>query len=170
MSPHLELSETRNVLTAEDTTAYTIRRIDWRRIRRHVEQIASPDSTYQNAAWTSFGVAATTLFAFLTFWQATEDRAAWILPTCLVLFVAALLIGFLCLKMARDNQSAVTTSRKLCLEEMDELEGIFYRDEEPEGEESTQDVQWGPILRALLDSPLPLDFELEEEGGEQQDE
>lgn len=114
------------IVTPKDTTEIQLRLVDWRRIYRKVKSISPSMSGRELFAGVFWGVTGSAFLSLVPLYQANPPVEPWVKAVLLVIALAALVVGIVIWRGAKDHAKDVITTRDDLMKDMWELHRTYF--------------------------------------------
>ena len=109
-----------------NTTEFSIRLIDWKRIYRRIKSIPRKSPIFLTAAGILFGTGATAIFSLVPLYQATQNVEPWVKPVYWIIGFAAILLGGITTYFCKETDKVVKSSCLEVQQDMKEIHSLYF--------------------------------------------
>jgi hypothetical protein len=132
--PQLVKFENRAIKTVlpTDTTEFSMRLMDWRRIFSRAKQIPEGSATYANLQFACIGAFVSAGFALISEYQDSTKLAEWVRPTTWAILACSAVLAAVFFVVSKDRDKKLKTSCDALIADMRAIHQCFFPGREVE--------------------------------------
>jgi hypothetical protein len=116
-------------IVPHDTREIQLRVIDWRRIYRKIKSIKASLANRELFSGVAWGITGSALLSLIPLYQSAQAVDSWVKPTFWIVAVGSLVVGIVIWRSLKDSAADVAEAQKEVLNDMEELDCLYFPDE-----------------------------------------